>query len=78
MIAIDASLQNSNVATAAYVIQQGGSSINFGSGFSNPAGLTFNGSAVASNDTRLQLTNGQVNEAGSVFWNAPISVHHRF
>jgi len=74
VIAIDASLQNSNVATAAYVIQQGGSSINFGSGFSNPAGLTFNGSAVASNDTRLQLTNGQVNEAGSVFWNAPISV----
>lgn len=73
-VAIDPSKQNSNIGTAAYVIQQGGSSIDFGSGFSNPQGLTFNGSAVAQDDTRLQLTNGGLNQAGSVFWSAPIGV----
>lgn len=73
-IAIDSSLENSNVVSAAYVIQAGGASIDFGNGFSNPAGLTLNGSAVATNDTRLQLTNGGLNEAGSVFWNTPINI----
>jgi hypothetical protein len=73
-IAIDPSLQNSNVGTAAYIIQPGGASINFGSGFSSTAGLTLNGNAVATNDTRLQLTNGGLDQAGSVFWNAPIGI----
>ncbi len=73
-IAIDSALQNSNIATAAYVIQAAGSSINFGSGFSSTLGLTLNGSTVATNDTRLQLTNGQTAEGGSMFWNQPISI----
>ena len=73
-VAIDPTLQNSNIGTAAYVIQNGGNSINFGNGFSSTAGLTLNGSAVADNDTRLQLTNGGVAQAGSVFWNAPINI----
>jgi hypothetical protein len=73
-IAIDPALKNSNVATAPYVIQNGGTSINFSQGFSSTAGLTLNGSAVATNDTRLQLTSGEINQAGSVFWNAPINV----
>ena len=73
-IAIDPSLQNSNVASAAYVIQNPGSSIDFSMGFSNTNGLTLNGSAVATNDTRLQLTNGGLNQAGSLFWNTPIGV----
>jgi hypothetical protein len=73
-IAIDPSLQNSNVATAAYLLQAGGSSINFGSGFSSTAGLDLNGDAVATDDTRLQLTNGLPDEASSVFWNQPIGI----
>ena len=73
-IAIDPALQNSNVTSAAYIIQVGGNTINFANGFSTTAGLQFNGSAVASNDTRLQLTDGGLNEAGSVFWNAPINI----
>jgi hypothetical protein len=73
-IAIDPALQNSDVAAAAYVIQAAGSSINFGGGFSSTAGLTLNGSTVATNDTRLQLTNGQKAEAGSMFWSQPISI----
>jgi hypothetical protein len=73
-IAIDPSLQDSNIVTGAYVVQNGGTSIDFSMGFSSTAGLTLNGSAVADNDTRLQLTNGGLNQAGSVFWNAPIGV----
>ncbi len=73
-IAIDPSLQNSNVESAAYVIQIGGTSINFSSGFSSTAGLTLNGSAAADDDTRLQLTDGQLWQASSVFWDAPINI----
>ncbi len=73
-IAIDPSLQNSNVVSAAYVIQQGGTTINFANGFSSTAGLTLNGSAVASDDSRMQLTDGDLWQAGSAFWNAPINI----
>jgi hypothetical protein len=73
-VAIDPVLQSSNVATAAYVIQAGGSSINFGSGFSSVAGLTLNGSTVNTDDSRLQLTTAATYQAGSVFWNQPIGV----
>lgn len=73
-IAIGAGLQRSNIATATYVIQEGGSSINFGSGFASTVGLKLNGSALATNDTRLQLTNGGLWEGGSVFWTAPINI----
>lgn len=73
-IATDPALQNSNISSAAYVIQNAGASINFPNGFSSTAGLTLNGSAVANNDTRLQLTNGGTNQAGSVFWNTAINI----
>ena len=73
-IAIDPALQNSNIDAEAYVIQNGGTSIDFGNGFSSTAGLVLNGSTVANNDTRLQLTNGGLNQAGSIFWTAPISI----
>jgi hypothetical protein len=73
-IAIDPSLVNSNVATAAYTIQAGGTTINFKNGFGTITGLTLNGNAVASNDSRLQLTDGGLNEASSVFWNSPINI----
>ena len=72
-IAVDPALTNSNIGTAAYVIQSGGTSIDFGAGFTSPQGLTFNGSATAVNSNQLQLTNN-VNQAGSVFWNAPINI----
>jgi hypothetical protein len=73
-IAVDPLLQNSNASVASYEIQVTGSSINFGGGFSSTAGLTLNGSTLATNDTRLQLTNGLLHEAGSVFWNTPINI----
>jgi hypothetical protein len=73
-IAIDPSLTNSDIGTAAYVIQAGGTTINFANGFSSTAGLTLNGDAKASNDSRLQLTDGGLNEASSVFWSTPINI----
>jgi Bacterial Ig-like domain (group 3)/Chitobiase/beta-hexosaminidase C-terminal domain/Legume lectin domain len=73
-IAIDPALQNSNISTAAYVIQPAATMINFGEGFSSTTGLQLNGSTLATNDTRMQLTNGGLNEAGSVFWTTPINI----
>jgi len=72
-IAVDPSLANSNVGAAVYVIQAGGQEINFGNGFSSTTGLTLNGTSAV-DDTRLQLTDGGLNEAGSVFTNTPINV----
>ncbi len=72
-IAIDPSLYNSDLATSAYVIQTGATSIDFGTGFPSAAGLTLNGSAVAAGGA-LELTTGRLNQAGSAFWNAPINV----
>jgi hypothetical protein len=73
-IAIDAALANSNVTTAAYLIQAAPPTINFSSGFSSVTGLKLNGSAVNSDDSRLQLTTGALNQAGSVFWAAPVGI----
>jgi hypothetical protein len=73
-IAIDSSKRDSNVANGLYTIQSPANSVDFGSGFSSTTGLTVNGSATASNDSRLQLTNGGLNQAGSVFWNTPVGI----
>jgi len=69
-IAIDPALRDSNIATGTYTIHP----IDFSQGFSSTTGLNFNGSAVASNDTRLQLTDGGLNESGSVFWGTPVNI----
>ncbi len=74
-IAIDPGLStNSNVTAAAYVIQAGGSTIDFGSGFASVVGLTLNGSTKNTDDSRLQLTDGGTGEAGSVFFTQPINI----
>lgn len=48
--------------------------INFPVGFSSVTGLQLNGSAVHSDDSRLQLTTGQQNQAGSFWWATPVSI----
>ena len=69
-------LTNSNVATASYTIQPNGTGINYGNGFSSVAGLTLNGSATNVDDTRLQLTTGLTNQAGSAFYNTPVNIQN--
>jgi hypothetical protein len=73
-IAISAPLSPSNVVSSAYSINIGGTGINFGSGFAEVNGLTLNGSAINSDDSRLQLTNGGSNQAGSFFGNTPLNI----
>lgn len=73
-IAIDPALQNSNLASAAYVIQILQTPINFGSGFASVAGLRLNGSAINTNNL-LQLTPATGTYAdGSVFWTTPVGI----
>jgi len=71
-----AGLGDSAVSTGTYTISTGGTtSINFGGGFSTPTGLQFNGSTDL-DDSRLQLTNGVSNEAGSAFFTTPMDIRN--
>ena len=73
-LAVDGTHPVSNVASSAYVITSGGSTINYGSGFASVAGLTLNGNAKNSDDSRLQLTDGGTYEASSVYYSTPVNI----
>ena len=70
-IATAPGFNNSPVASGTYTIGSG-TGINYGAGFT-ATGLTLNGT-TAINGTRLTLTNGGTNQAGSAFVTAPIGV----
>jgi hypothetical protein len=72
-IAIDSAKTNSNVSSAAYVINSG-LAINFSGGFSSTTGLQLNGATVASGGA-LELTTNATAQAGSAFWKTPVNVH---
>jgi hypothetical protein len=70
-MATSATLSNSPVASATFVI---GPTINFPTGFAAAqATMTFNGSTTL-DDSRLQLTSGGQNQAGSAFVNTPVNI----
>ncbi len=71
-IAVASGFNNSAVASGTYTISAGATGINFGTGFS-ATGMSFNGTAALSG-TRLRLTNGGVNQAGSAFFAIPINI----
>ena len=69
-----AGLTLSPVTSATYTIVAGGAGISFVNGFSAaPGSMTFNGSTVL-NDSRLQLTNGGLSQAGSAWFNTPVDI----
>lgn len=72
-IAVKTGYNNSSVTSGTYTIGAA-PTINFSNGFASATGLTLNGSAVNTDDSRLQLTTGGTNQAGSVFWNALVNV----
>ena len=73
-VATLAGLTISPVASATYTIVVGGTGINFVDGFSSSQSvMTFNGT-TGLNDTRLQLTNGGFNQAGSAWFNTPVNI----
>jgi hypothetical protein len=74
-LAIAPGLTQSAVASAAYVIQTGGSaSINFPSGFPSATGLQLNGKSKVSSSNFLELTDGGDYEASSAFWTTPVNI----
>ena len=73
-LAVAPGYAQSTVATAAYVIQTGGTStINFASGFPNATGLQLNSATkVAANS--LEITTGGTYQAGSAFYTTPVNI----
>jgi Chitobiase/beta-hexosaminidase C-terminal domain len=72
-IGIASGYNSSSVASGTYTIGSA-PAINFSNGFASVTGLTLNGSAVNSDDSRLQLTTGAQNQAGSFFSSAEVNV----
>jgi hypothetical protein len=73
-LATSSGLSNSPLVSALYTITAGGTGVDYSNGFSTATStMTFNGSTDL-DDTRLQLTNGGGNEAGSAFVNTPINI----
>jgi hypothetical protein len=74
-LAVAPGFTQSAVASAAYVIQTGGSaSINFSSGFPSATGLQLNGKSKVSSSNFLELTDGGDYEASSAFWTTPVNI----
>jgi hypothetical protein len=72
-IASSPGLNDSAAVTAVFTINPDATTINFGMGFSTPTGMQFNGSTDL-DDSRLQLTNGGQEEAGSAFFTTPVNI----
>jgi hypothetical protein len=73
-LAASTGLSDSGIVSGVYSINLNGTTpINFGLGFSNPGCMQFNGSTKL-DDSRLQLTDGGMNEAGSAFCSTQVDV----
>jgi hypothetical protein len=73
-IATSSSLTSSPVSSSTYTIVLGATGINFTNGFSaSQSTMTFNGS-TGLDDTRLQLTSGVANQAGSAWFDTPVNI----
>jgi hypothetical protein len=72
-IALASGYNASGIALGTYTIGAA-PTINFSNGFASVKGLTLNGSAVNSDDSRLQLTTGGITQAGSAFYSTPVNV----
>ena len=73
-IAVSGTLGTSPVSSGLYTIVSPGTTVDFSVGFSSaPATMTFNGS-TGLDDTRLQLTSGVANQAGTAFYNTPLNI----
>ena len=73
-IAIASGVGNSPVVSQTYTIAIGATGINFGTGFANSAGSIILNGSTQLNDSRLQLTDGLVNEAGSAWFKTPVNI----
>ncbi len=72
-LAVASGYNPSGLASGLYTIGTA-VTIDFSNGFASVKGLTLNGSAANSDDSRLQLTTGGNNQAGSAFANTPVNI----
>ena len=73
-IATSTSLGSSTPLAQTYTIVLGATGIQFSQGFASSSGLVVLNGSSQLNDTRLQLTDGLTNEAGSAFYYQPVGV----
>jgi Legume lectin domain/Chitobiase/beta-hexosaminidase C-terminal domain len=72
-VAVASGYTESSISSGTYTIGSA-PTINFSNGFASVAGLTLNGTAANSDDSRLQLTTGGADQSGSFFWNAAVNI----
>ncbi len=73
-IAVASGLPQSAVASASYTFNAGQTGINFPIGFAGTQGIMILNGSTDLDDTRLQLTNGADNEAGSAWYYQPVNI----
>ena len=73
-VAIAPGVSNSPIISQTYTIAIGATGINFGQGFASSSGSVILNGSTQLNDTRLQLTDGLANEAGSAWYKTPVNI----
>jgi hypothetical protein len=73
-IAVAPGFLSSAVASATYTLNSGQTGISFPVGFAGTQGVMILNGSAGLNDSRLQLTDGAVNEAGSAWYYQPVNV----
>ena len=73
-IAVASGLINSAVGSSSYTLNSGETGISFPVGFAGTQGVMILNGSTDLDDSRLQLTNGSLNEAGSAWYYQPINI----
>jgi hypothetical protein len=73
-IGIETGYLNSTVSSASYTVSLGATGINFPVGFAGTQGIMILNGSSDLDDSRLQLTNGALNEAGSAWYYQAVNV----
>src|SRR6266568_1992290 len=73
-IAVASGLLNSPVAQTTYTLNIGQTGINFPLGFAGTTGVMILNGSTGLEDTRLQLTNGALNESGTAWYYQPVNI----
>jgi hypothetical protein len=73
-IAVASGYINSAVASASYTLDIGATGIDFPVGFAGTQGIMILNGSPDLDDSRLQMTNGATNEAGSAWYYQPVNI----
>jgi len=73
-IAAASGLSNSDVASATYTLDSGATGINFPVGFADSGGLIALNGVADLDDSRLQMTDGNTNEASTAWFYQPVNI----